>query len=382
MRRKLTTEEFIQRANEVHSNKYDYSKSIYRGSNIPIIITCPIHGDFIQNRPLHHLEGVGCPKCGREKTRIKRALTTKQFIEKTIQIHGNKYDYSKVNYINNSTKVTIICPEHGEFDVAPFSHLEGVNCPKCAHRGYKYTTAEWVEKAKQIHGDRYNYSKTNYIDSKTEVCIICPKHGEFWQLPSNHLKGKGCSKCGKESMANKKRKTLKQFIQEAKQIHGDKYDYSKVQYKNNKEKVEIICPIHGSFWQIAKHHLNGCGCPMCNSSKGENIIKNYLDKNNINYLSQYEINVPKNIRISSKAYIDFYLPDYNTFIEYNGEQHYVPKEHFGGQIVFEYQQIRDNFLSEYCKNNNIKLIVISYKQKDIENYLALNLKQTIKLKNA
>lgn len=86
-------------------------------------------------------------------------------------------------------------------------------------------------------------------------------------------------------MANKRRKPLEQFIEEAKKIHGNKYDYSKVQYKNNKEKVEIICPVHGSFWQTVKHHLNGCGCPMCNSSKGENIIKNYLDKNNINYLS-------------------------------------------------------------------------------------------------
>ena len=369
--KKLTTEEFIQKAKEVHGNKYDYSKSIYKGSNIPITITCPIHGDFIQNRPSHHLGGVGCPKCGKERARMKRTLTTEQFIKKAKQIFP-KYDYSKVNYINSATKVVIICSEHGQFEIQPSSLLSKHGCPKCGGT-VKLTNKEFIERAHEIHGDKYDYSKTNYQKMDSKITIICPIHGEFEQIPSNHLKGKGCPKCGKEAMANKRRKPLEQFIEEAKKIHGNKYDYSKVQYKNNKEKVEIICPVHGSFWQTVKHHLNGCGCPMCNSSKGENIIKNYLDKNNINYLSQYEISVPKNIRISSKAYIDFYLPDYNTFIEYNGEQHYVPKEHFGGQIAFEYQQIRDNFLLEYCKNNNIKLIVISYKEKDIENYIALNL---------
>ena len=302
---------------------------------------------------------------------MKRTLTTEQFIKKAKQIFP-KYDYSKVNYTNSTTKVIIICPEHGQFEIQPSSLLSKHGCSKCRGTS-KLTNEEFIERAHEIHGNKYDYSKTNYQRMDSKIIIICPIHGEFEQIPSNHLKGKGCPKCGKEAMANKRRKPLKQFIEEAKNIHGNKYDYSKVQYKNNKEKVEIICPVHGSFLQTVKHHLNGCGCPMCNSSKGENIIKNYLDKNSINYLSQYEINVPKNIRISSKAYIDFYLPDYNTFIEYNGEQHYVPKEHFGGQIAFEYQQIRDNFLLEYCKNNNIKLIVVSYKEKDIEKYIALNL---------
>ena len=127
-------------------------------------------------------------------------LTTEQFIEKAKQIHGNKYDYSKVEYVNNHTKVCIICPEHGEFWQTPNSHLNGNGCSSC--KGLKkLTTKEFIERAKQVHGNKYDYSKTIYVNKRTKVCIICPIHGEFYQTPHNHVYQKqGCPECGKNML--------------------------------------------------------------------------------------------------------------------------------------------------------------------------------------
>ena len=191
---------------------------------------------------------------------MSKRKTTEEFIEKANIIHNNKYDYSKVEYKSNSTKVCIICPEHGEFWQTPYNHLRGCGCPKCVGKNKK-TTEEFIRRAKEVHGDKYDYSKVEYINAKTKVCIICPEHGEFWQIANRHLSGCGCPKCvGKN-------KTTEEFIRRAKEVHGDKYDYSKVKYVNNSTKVCIICPEHGEFWQKPAGHLRGCGCPKC---KGKN----------------------------------------------------------------------------------------------------------------
>ena len=191
------------------------------------------------------------------------------FVERSKKIHGDKYDYSKVEYKNTDTKVCIICPEHGEFWQTPHNHLHGQGCKKCAtfltHLTQKSTNAKFVDKAKQIHGNKYDYSKVEYINNKTKVCIICPEHGEFWQTPNSHLNGCECKKCADERNGKKKSLTLEQFIKRSKKIHGDKYDYSKVKYKNIGTKVCIICPEHGEFWQTPDAHLSGQGCPICGS---------------------------------------------------------------------------------------------------------------------
>ena len=124
-------------------------------------------------------------------------------------------------------------------------------------------TQEFIKKAKAVHGDKYDYSKVEYKTNRIEICIICPKHGEFWQTPANHLRGRGCKKCAFEKISKIKTKTTEQFIKDARKIHGDRYDYSKVEYKNNETKVCIICPIHGEFWQNPNSHLSGCKCPKC-----------------------------------------------------------------------------------------------------------------------
>ena len=261
--------EFVIKAKEIHGDRYDYSKAEYSNTNTKLCIVCPEHGEFWQS-PVTHLKGHGCPKCsGNAK------LSMQTFSQKAKEVHGDRYDYSKVNYINAQTKVCIICPEHGEFWQTPNSHLKGNGCPKCGGRN-KLDNESFVIKAREIHGNRYDYSKVNYINHQTKVCIICPKHGEFWQIPVSHLSGSGCPKCAGRMMSTK------EWIERAKLVHGNRYDYSKVEYIDSATKVCIICPEHGEFWQIPPSHLSGCGCYICNIGYNReykfNLLEEFIDE--------------------------------------------------------------------------------------------------------
>ena len=186
------TPTFIEKSQRIHKNYYDYSKVDYVNSKTKVCIICPEHGEFWQ-KPNLHLSGKGCPKCGRIKTTIAHALTKEEFVDKVSKLYNNKYDYSKANYINNHIKVCIICPIHGEFWQEHKTHLEGHACPKCSFN--IPSTLEFIEKANNIHNNRYSYSKTKYINAKTKVIITCHKHGDFEQTPDHHLKGQGCPIC-------------------------------------------------------------------------------------------------------------------------------------------------------------------------------------------
>jgi len=175
---------------------------------------------------------------------------TNLFISKAIKIHGDKYEYSKVNYINAKTKVTILCKTHGEFTQTPSNHLNRHNCQKCANN-FKGNTEIFIEKAKQINGDRYVYSKVNYVNADTPVLIICKEHGEFTQIPDFHINRKcGCPKC-----SNNIKLDTQNFVEKAIKIHGNKYLYSKVNYINNYTNLIVICNKHGEFTQQPYVHL-------------------------------------------------------------------------------------------------------------------------------
>ena len=196
---------------------------------------------------------------------------TSLFIEKAIKKHGDKYDYSKVEYIGSHKNVTIICLEHGEFNQSPTNHLSGNGCRNCAwqykHGKYRLTTLEtFLSQAKSIHLDKYDYSKVDWKNTYTNITIICPIHGEFTQIPQNHIRLKcGCSKCGREIAKSKINKyNIDYFIENAIKVHGDKYDYSNSQCFNATDKVEIECLVHGMFSQPANQHLQGHGCSQCN----------------------------------------------------------------------------------------------------------------------
>ena len=203
------TEDFIKKAKEVHGNKYDYSKTEYKGCYEKICIICPKHGEFWQT-PINHIakhQKHGCPECGKENCKniaeYKKDYLINNFIKKAKLLHGNKYDYSNINYVNSHTPIKLVCEEHGKFEIEPCKHLQGQECPICQkiikhNLSCEEKTKIFIEKAKLIHGNKYDYSKTKYVDSNTSVCIICPVHGEFYQKPSNHLNGVGCNFCYNE----------------------------------------------------------------------------------------------------------------------------------------------------------------------------------------
>lgn len=225
----------------------------------------------------------------------------------------------------------------------------------------KLTTEEWINKARIKHGDKYDYSKSVYTGSRDRIIITCPKHGDFTAISGLHIsRGDGCPECASLAKSSKLSLSNEEFINRLRDMFGDNYDYSKVKYNGTRGYVTIVCPKHGEFWQTPNSHIQGSGCPSCSSSKGEEEVCNILLSNGIKFIREYTIQVPNEINTSGHAYIDFYLPEYNTFVEYNGIQHYNPKMAFGGSFKFERQQARDEYVRQYCKDNNIKLIEIRY----------------------
>lgn len=289
-----------------------------------------------------------------------RKLTTIKFKNRAKLIHNNKYDYSLVEYVNSKMPVKIICPSHGIFEQRPNDHLNGRGCFKCGvdivNEKKKSNKDDFINKANFIHNNRYDYSLVNYISSNIKVNIVCPSHGIFEQTPNNHLTGQRCPVCYPQKI----KKTNEFFIDECRYIHGDKYDYSLVEYINSKIKIKIICKKHGVFEQRPNSHLLGQGCPNCNESKGELEICNYLEKKKIKYIREWSFSDCKNI---NELRFDFYLPDLNILIEYNGVQHYIVNEHFGGKLEFDKRRVNDRIKIDYAKANGIKLIIIPYWKK-------------------
>lgn len=193
-----------------------------------------------------------------------RKLTNIEFINKAVKIHGDKYDYSKTEYIKSSLKVTIICKIHGDFLQNPSLHIsQKKECPKCVGN-FKKTTSEFIQIAYKVYGDRYDYSKVDYINTDSKIIIICKIHGEFLQTPHLHINRLcGCKKCSNIKQSKRQAKSIDKFIYESNKIHKNKYDYSQVIYKNNRTKIYIICNIHGIFSQIPDNHLKGFGCSKC-----------------------------------------------------------------------------------------------------------------------
>lgn len=198
--RKLTTEEFIEKAKIVHGDTYDYSKSIYMNSDNKIKIICKIHGEFEQ-KVANHLQGKGCVLCGIDKSAKAKLKTNAEFIEKVTRVHNNKYSYEHTNYTTTEKKITITCPIHGKFDMRATSHMQGHGCKMC--RDVTVTTKlrtkeeDILVRFIEVHKNRYDYSKVKHIDMTTKVTIICKEHGEFKQIPVAHISGQGCPCCAK-----------------------------------------------------------------------------------------------------------------------------------------------------------------------------------------
>ncbi|QFQ76874.1 hypothetical protein [Vibrio harveyi] len=272
-----TTEQFIKDAELVHGDLYDYSLVDYKGSNELVTIICPKHGDYEQ-LPTVHLTGAGCRECGFERTVASMKFSQEDFLMKAWEHHQDKYDYSKTVYTRAQDYVTITCPKHGDFEQLANSHMIGMGCRKCAAEVigdfHRLTKDDFMTKAKAVHGDYYDYSLVDYKSSKDKIKIICPKHGVFEQTASGHLYG-GCNDCANEAKGLAQRKSTELFIEEAKAVHGDLYDYSEVEYITARDKVKIICKQHGSFMQDPRIHVKGSMCPKCSYGKGVGTYDEY-----------------------------------------------------------------------------------------------------------
>ena len=298
-----------------------------------------------------------------------KRLTKEEFIRRAIEIHGNKYDYSKVEYVNCYTPVIIICPIHGEFKMIPRLHIfEGSGCPRCKIKkvrekgsNKKWSTQDFIKKAKEAHGDRYDYSKSVYVNRDTPITIICPIHGEFQENPRSHVKGENHGNCPYCILEERKNN----FIAKAKEIHGDKYDYSKVEYVNNDTPVTIICPIHGEFQQMPSNHVQGYGCHLCKNSVLENQTRSFLLEKNINFIQ--EMKWPWLV-FEAEQPVDFYLPEYNIVIECQGIQHFEAFDYFGGERRYSLTVKRDKNKQKLCEDHGIKVVYYSNLSTETKKY--------------
>lgn len=225
---------------------------------------------------------------------------TELFIQKAKEKFPN-YDYSKSIYTKARNKLIVTCPIHGDFEVSPDNHLnKGSGCPKCKYTKESNTVKQkaaetFAQKARKVHGEKYDYSKVKYIDAHTKVCILCPKHGEFWQTPNNHLSGNGCKLCANEKISKDQTLSTQEFVEKASIVHNNKYNYSKVNYISSRDKVIITCPIHGDFEQTPDRHLRGNGCPNVISPTVRRRlsvyyrVKKLITYTNINYLQSIDI---------------------------------------------------------------------------------------------
>lgn len=360
-------EKFLEKALNKFGDKFDYSKVNYEKSTDKITIICPEHGEFETTAVQFLQSKYGCKKCAIESTHAQQRWTTEIFINKAKEIWGNRFTYDKVQYINSNTKVLVTCPIHGDFLTSPKDFLKKHGCPKCKNINIskrnidtKRDTLEiFIEKSKMLFGNLFDYSKVIYVNSRTKVLIHSNLENEdFLITPSQFLIGNIKKKYLNLPKVESDTLNNEIFIQRAKLVHGDKYDYSKVNFVNMKTKVCIICPEHGEFWQTPTNHLyNIEGCPICDNSKGELIISNVLKGLKLSYTPEYKIQIN-----NKNLFIDFCVIINNqmVFIEYNGKQHYEPIDYFGGELRFKKQQERDELLREYCCKNEIKLLEYKY----------------------
>jgi len=293
---------------------------------------------------------------------------TEEFIRKAREKHGNTYDYSKTVYVKSKQKVIIICKEHGEFLQTPNAHIsQHQGCIKCGYaknsESQRDTMVSIIRKFYDKHGRLYDYSMLNntvYINNETKLPIICKEHGIFYQSSNSHLRGSGCKKCSIIKVTNMSKLQLDEFISKSNKIHHNKYSYQKTKYTKLKDKICIICPKHGEFWQEAMSHVRGVGCPTCRESTGEKKICEFLNNNRIKYVRQHKFHGC--VGLKNKLPFDFFLPETNTVIEFDGLQHFEGWNNNKLSLLLIRQT--DELKTKYCNDNNIGLIRIRYDEID------------------
>ncbi len=293
---------------------------------------------------------------------IKAAINkTKYFINQAKETHNSKYDYSLVEYVNSQIKVKIICPIHGQFLQSPINHLSGCGCIKCTNCELS-NTKDFVNKARKVHGDKYDYSLVEYKNAKEKVKIICKEHGIFEQSPNKHLQKRGCKLCAINYRANKKTYTFKEFVKKSNITHNNKYTYNETNYENGSSIIEILCPIHGIFKQRSSFHLNKNGCGEC--ARQKMIIFNEINPVGWNKINWFKAARKSKKYDSFKVYIikcwndeeEFYKIG-RTFREVNKRFKYKKEMPYNYEIIqtFEFKELtQENCIKAYDLEVSLK----------------------------
>lgn len=400
--RKNTIKELISKSNIKFDNKFKFDKFVYIHQYHKGIIWCPKHGDFEMIPKSHLLSKYGCKLCGIEQNAINRRLTHSEFLEIAPKLHNNHYGYELVKFTETDDRIDIICPEHGIFNMTVSAHIHininaqggyGRGCPRHGidkrNLAHTLTKEEFLEQCK-IHGNKYGYQYVVFINCRTKVKIFCNKHEIiFEQTPDSHIsKLARCPLCAKESSADKRRFTQKEILESVRLIHPH-YDYSEFVYTGIDNKAIIICPKpgHGKFLLTPYCHIHKeAGCPICQESRGERKIRNFLLNNSIEFDRQKRFDDCRNLSGNIKLPFDFYIPKINFIIEYDGEGHYMAVNFNGitdteAKDGFERTVKNDEIKNKYCKENKIKILRIPYMEfKNIEKILKRKLKSILKNK--
>jgi len=386
-------ERFVRRAKEMYPD-YDYSLVEYKGRDKPVTIICKEHGPFnISPRTL--LNGAkgkpphGCYKCCGLIDPSER-MNIDMFKKKMKELYGDRFVFHFEDYKTCDSMIRFTCKDHGEQNMSVPTLLNGKGCKYC---NGKFYPADWLKKARAVHGDKYEYDETrpprkiaDYIRYK------CPEHD--WQIArydSHVVQGHGCKYCAGiyTNVPVEERKRI--WVQKCKERFGNRFSYRNVEYINNDTPVKVFCKEHKYLFEVTPDtHVRGSGgCPYCSASEGESKIRKWLEDNNISFVPQYK--VPNENASLPLLYLvpDFWLPDHNLFIEMNGQQHYEDIEYFRNRPLarsnrergwsFETQQLRDATFRQYCKDHNHNLLEIKYDQID---RIPKILKRTLKKNSA
>ena len=363
-------ERFLKKARAMYPD-YDFSRVEYKDRETHIVVVCPLHGEF-KIRPRTLLIGEkgqkphGCWKCNNLVPPYEKELTLDTFKNRMHELYGDKYTFVWSDFNNKQSMIRFICKEHGEQRRSVTGLSDGKGCAYC---NGKFYPPDWIKNARAVHGEKCEYDESLPPQRVSDIIRYkCPVHG--WQetrYDCHVLQGCGCALCAgvQNKLPTEYRK--QRWIERCRKKFNDRFDYSQFEYVDNDTKGTIICREHHcSFITDPWTHLRGSGaCPLCSSSKGEALIRTWLENNNVKFDTQYKL--PNENMFCKRQYLlaDFYLPDLNLIIEMNGEQHYQPVEHFNTKDwTFEDQQIRDDTLRAYCKTHKISLLEIKYDKID------------------
>jgi hypothetical protein len=370
-KKRLTQAQFLEKANEVAPANLDFTKSVYKDTRTSLIVTCKIHGDF-KIRPHNLFRGANCRKCATALSSSNQRVSKKELTNRIRNKFGNLYEVDENSLTKATSSIRLKCRTHGWFEGILNNLINSSGCPSCSYiktaairnKQLKLSKNEIINRFVDLHGDAYSYSETDPDGIGSTVKIHCAKHGYFEQVVSVHLQGKGCPECGRE------KRRVSQFLQQSeiytrlKELHGNLFIYPPNVGLDLREAAPIICREHGIFYQPLRIHLNGSGCSECSQSLGARRVSHWLTEHEIYY--ELEAPIPAGKKgLPLRA--DFFLPEHNMYIEYDGEQHFKPIAFFGMDektsiSVFNEQKERDLAKENWILGKGFELLRIRFDQ--------------------